>query len=87
MSAMVFSRMPDARVLSEQQRSLYRYLTAHRDGARYPAAIDGWYTAGPFITATGEPFLPMGGSAVRYRSRPWRRYGGRWRPGNCGTSC
>jgi hypothetical protein len=40
---------------------LYDYLMAHRDGARYVAATSGWNSAGPFIMATGKPFLPMGG--------------------------
>jgi hypothetical protein len=33
----------------------------HRDGARFVAATSGWNSAGPFIMATGQPFLPMGG--------------------------
>lgn len=38
-----------------------RYLKAHRDGARYLFAVQGWTAAGPYILATGQAVLPMGG--------------------------
>jgi 4-amino-4-deoxy-L-arabinose transferase-like glycosyltransferase len=47
--------------LTSSQESLYRYLTAHRDGARYLFAVQGWTEAGPYILATGQAVLPMGG--------------------------
>lgn len=47
--------------LTAAQRRLDSYLTAHRDGARFVAATPSWSSAGPYITATGQPFLPMGG--------------------------
>jgi 4-amino-4-deoxy-L-arabinose transferase-like glycosyltransferase len=50
-----------ATTLSSGQEQLYRYLTAHRDGARYLFAVQGWTDAGPYILATGQAVLPMGG--------------------------
>jgi 4-amino-4-deoxy-L-arabinose transferase-like glycosyltransferase len=50
-----------ATTLTGSQLRLYRYLTAHRDGARYLFAVQGWTTAGPYILATGQAVLPMGG--------------------------
>jgi hypothetical protein len=47
--------------LTADQRKLADYLDLNRDGARYVAATDSWTTAAPYITATGQPFLPMGG--------------------------
>jgi len=50
-----------ATTLSSGQERLYRYLTAHRGGARYLFAVQGWTDAGPYILATGQAVLPMGG--------------------------
>jgi len=50
-----------ATTLTGSQLQLYRYLTAHRDGARYLLAVQGWTAAGPYILATGQAVLPMGG--------------------------
>jgi hypothetical protein len=50
-----------ATTLTGSQLQLYRYLTAHREGARYLFAVQGWTAAGPYILATGQPVLPMGG--------------------------
>jgi 4-amino-4-deoxy-L-arabinose transferase-like glycosyltransferase len=50
-----------ATTLTGSQLQLYRYLTAHRDGARYLFAVQGWTAAGPYILATGQAVLPMGG--------------------------
>jgi hypothetical protein len=50
-----------ATTLTGSQLRLYRYLTAHRDGARYLFAVQGWTAAGPYILATGQAVLPMGG--------------------------
>ncbi len=47
--------------LSADQRKLVDYLQAHRQGAKFIAATDSWNTAGPYIMATGQAFLPMGG--------------------------
>jgi 4-amino-4-deoxy-L-arabinose transferase-like glycosyltransferase len=37
------------------------FVTAHRDGAKYLFATDSWRTASPYVLATGQPVLPMGG--------------------------
>ena len=47
--------------LSGSQQQLYRYLTAHRDGAGYLLAVGSWSSAAPYILATGQEILPMGG--------------------------
>jgi hypothetical protein len=47
--------------LTSSQEALYRYLTAHRDGATYLFAVQGWSSAAPYILATGQQVLPMGG--------------------------
>ena len=47
--------------LTSGQEALYRYLTTHRDGARYLFAVQGWTEAGTYILATGQAVLPMGG--------------------------
>jgi 4-amino-4-deoxy-L-arabinose transferase-like glycosyltransferase len=47
--------------LTSGQEALYRYLTAHRDGATYLFAVQGWSSAAPYILATGQQVLPMGG--------------------------
>ncbi|MBC3840965.1 hypothetical protein GXW82_13875 [Streptacidiphilus sp. 4-A2] len=47
--------------LSVDQRKLYDYVKAHRQGARYVLATDGWNAASPYILATGDTVMPMGG--------------------------
>ncbi|MEV7603418.1 glycosyltransferase family 39 protein [Kitasatospora sp. NPDC089797] len=47
--------------LTAPEQALFDYLRAHRDGARYLFAASSWSTASPFILATGEEVLPMGG--------------------------
>ncbi|MFJ4185242.1 ArnT family glycosyltransferase [Kitasatospora sp. NPDC089509] len=47
--------------LTAPARALYDYLQAHRDGARYLFAASSWSAASPFILATGDEVLPMGG--------------------------
>ncbi len=47
--------------LTSSQEVLYRYLTAHRDGATYLFAVQGWTAAAAYILATGQQVLPMGG--------------------------
>jgi 4-amino-4-deoxy-L-arabinose transferase-like glycosyltransferase len=47
--------------LTAAEVRLDTYLTGHRDGAEFLAATESWTTAAPYITATGQAFLPMGG--------------------------
>ncbi|MGW0883606.1 ArnT family glycosyltransferase [Streptomyces sp. NPDC002671] len=47
--------------LGSEHRRLLAYLTAHRDGARYLAAVPSWQAAAPYIIAANAPVLPMGG--------------------------
>jgi 4-amino-4-deoxy-L-arabinose transferase-like glycosyltransferase len=47
--------------LTAAEQKLYRYLTAHRDGASYLMAVQSWSAAAPYIMATGQEVMPMGG--------------------------
>ncbi|MGW1878071.1 ArnT family glycosyltransferase [Streptomyces sp. NPDC001975] len=47
--------------LTPAQRRVLAYLTAHRDGARYLAAVPRWQAAAPYILAADAPVLPVGG--------------------------
>jgi 4-amino-4-deoxy-L-arabinose transferase-like glycosyltransferase len=47
--------------LTAQQQQLLDYVSAHADGARYLTATTSWITASPYILATGEEVMPMGG--------------------------
>jgi 4-amino-4-deoxy-L-arabinose transferase-like glycosyltransferase len=47
--------------LSGSEQRLYAYLTAHRDGASYLMAVQSWSVASPYILATGQEVMPMGG--------------------------
>jgi len=47
--------------LSQGDQQLYDYLSAHRDGAGYLMAVQSWSVAAPFILATGQEVMPMGG--------------------------
>ncbi|MFI2203409.1 ArnT family glycosyltransferase [Streptomyces sp. NPDC020192] len=47
--------------LRPEQRRLLAYLTAHRGGARYLAAVPGWESAAPYVIAADASVLPMGG--------------------------
>jgi 4-amino-4-deoxy-L-arabinose transferase-like glycosyltransferase len=47
--------------LTAQQTKLLAYLDAHRGSARYVMATTSWNTAAPYIEATGQKVLPMGG--------------------------
>jgi 4-amino-4-deoxy-L-arabinose transferase-like glycosyltransferase len=47
--------------LTPAQQRLDDYLMAHRAGARFVAATTYWNSARPYIMATGQPVLPMGG--------------------------
>ena len=47
--------------LTGGELKLYNYLKAHRDGAKYLLAVESWTEASPFIVATGQEVLPIGG--------------------------
>ncbi len=47
--------------LSSSEQQIYRYVSAHRDGASYPLAVSSWIQASPYIEATGQEVMPMGG--------------------------
>lgn len=47
--------------LTAEQTRLLTYLDAHRGSARYVMATTSWNTAAPYIEATGQKVLPMGG--------------------------
>jgi 4-amino-4-deoxy-L-arabinose transferase-like glycosyltransferase len=47
--------------MTTAQRETYEYLSAHRDGAVYLMAVSSWTTALPYIIATGQEVMPMGG--------------------------
>jgi 4-amino-4-deoxy-L-arabinose transferase-like glycosyltransferase len=47
--------------LSSAQQQIYRYVSAHRDGASYLLAVPSWTEASAYILATGQEITPMGG--------------------------
>ncbi len=47
--------------LNAQQRRLLSYVDARKGGTRYVMATTSWSTAAPYIVATGQTVLPMGG--------------------------
>src|SRR4029077_4784994 len=47
--------------LTASQQQLYRYVSAHRDGAGYLLAVSSWSQASAYILATGPEVRPMGG--------------------------
>jgi 4-amino-4-deoxy-L-arabinose transferase-like glycosyltransferase len=47
--------------LSSPARSLYDYVSSHRDGASYLMAVESPSLASPFILATGQEVMDMGG--------------------------
>jgi 4-amino-4-deoxy-L-arabinose transferase-like glycosyltransferase len=47
--------------LTGTERALYDYLRSHRDGAKYLMAVQSWTEASPYIVATGQEVLPIGG--------------------------
>ena len=47
--------------LTSAEQRLYDYVSAHRDGASYPMAVSSWEEASPYILATGQEVMPMGG--------------------------
>jgi len=50
-----------ATTLSSSEQGLFNYLSAHRDGAGYLMAVSSWSQASPYIVATGQEVMPMGG--------------------------
>jgi 4-amino-4-deoxy-L-arabinose transferase-like glycosyltransferase len=47
--------------LTTAEQRLYDYVSAHRDGASYLMAVSSWEEASPYILATGQEVMPMGG--------------------------
>ncbi|MFE0461036.1 hypothetical protein ACFW1A_17490 [Kitasatospora sp. NPDC058965] len=47
--------------LDRAQQRILAYTRAHDDGARYLFATTSWSASSPYILATGEEVLPMGG--------------------------
>jgi 4-amino-4-deoxy-L-arabinose transferase-like glycosyltransferase len=47
--------------LTSSQQQLYRYVSAHRDGASYLLAVQSWTEASAYILVTGQEVMPMGG--------------------------
>ncbi len=47
--------------LTSSEKAIYDYVSAHRDGASYLLAVSSWETASPYIEATGQEVMPMGG--------------------------
>ncbi|MGW3955562.1 glycosyltransferase family 39 protein [Streptomyces sp. NPDC004752] len=58
--------------LTPTRHRLLAYLTAHRDGARYLAAVPGWTVAAPYVIAANAPMLSVGGYTghVRFPTPP-----------------
>ncbi len=50
-----------ATTLTSSQSKLYAYVKARQGGAKYVLATDGWNAASPYILATGDTVMPMGG--------------------------
>ena len=47
--------------LTSAEQRLYDYVSTHRDGASYLMAVGSWEEASPYILATGQEVMPMGG--------------------------
>jgi len=47
--------------LTGPERRIYTYLNAHRNGASYLMSAQSWFQASPYILATGQEVLSMGG--------------------------
>jgi 4-amino-4-deoxy-L-arabinose transferase-like glycosyltransferase len=47
--------------LTSAEQEIYDYVTEHRDGAGYLMAVASWEEASPYILATGQEVLAMGG--------------------------
>ncbi|MFB8179667.1 ArnT family glycosyltransferase [Streptomyces sp. NPDC055966] len=51
--------------LDPAQQHLLGYLTAHRHGAEYLAAVPGWWSAAPYVISANADVMPMGGFTGR----------------------
>jgi 4-amino-4-deoxy-L-arabinose transferase-like glycosyltransferase len=47
--------------LGGTEQRIYRFVSAHRDGANYLMTVQTWDQASPYILATGQEVLPIGG--------------------------
>ena len=47
--------------LTSAERGLYQYVNTRRDGGSYLMAVNSWTEAAPYIVATGQEVLTMGG--------------------------
>jgi 4-amino-4-deoxy-L-arabinose transferase-like glycosyltransferase len=47
--------------LTGPERRIYTYVSTHRNGASYLMTVQSWLQASPYILATGQEVLPMGG--------------------------
>ena len=47
--------------LTAAEQRIYDYVNAHRDGASYLMAVGSWEEASPYIMATGQEVMDMGG--------------------------
>jgi 4-amino-4-deoxy-L-arabinose transferase-like glycosyltransferase len=47
--------------LTSSEQQIYDYVRAHRGGASYLMAVSSWTEASPYIEATGQEVMPMGG--------------------------
>jgi len=47
--------------LTAQESRMLDFVDAHRDGAKYVMAATSWSAAAPYIVATGQKVMPMGG--------------------------
>ena len=47
--------------LDGAEQRIYTYVSAHRNGASYLMTVQTWSQASPYILATGQEVLPMGG--------------------------
>ena len=47
--------------LTSSERGIYDYVSAHRAGASYLMAVSSWTEASPYILATGQEVMAMGG--------------------------
>ncbi len=50
-----------ATTLTGAEQRIYAYVSAHREGASYLMAVGSWSEAGPYIMATGQEVMDMGG--------------------------
>jgi 4-amino-4-deoxy-L-arabinose transferase-like glycosyltransferase len=51
----------DGTSLTSSEQQIYNYVSAHRGSASYLMAVGNWTEAAPYILATGQEVMPMGG--------------------------